>query len=72
MDGPRVGKFFVCQLAVWDAASLRLVSVGDAGNGRSSVAAEPARRIDCLEFAEVEIADHLQRIGQRAALQVGR
>ena len=39
---------------------------------RRSVAAEAARRVDRLEFGEVEIADRLQRVGRRAVLQVGR
>ena len=30
---------------------------------RGSVSAEAARRNDCLEFSEVEVADRLQRLG---------
>ena len=45
---------------------------GDGWNGRSSVAAEAARRVDRLQLGEIEIADRLHRVGQRAVLQGGR
>jgi len=35
-----------------------------------SVAAEAARRDDCLEFSEIEVADRLQCLGKGAIVQV--
>src|SRR5271165_6907483 len=39
---------------------------------RGSISAEAARRNDGLEFSEVEVADRLEALGQRAVLLVGR
>src|SRR5208337_5159367 len=37
---------------------------------RGSISAEAARRNDCLEFSEVEVADRLQRLGGGTVLEV--
>ena len=40
------------------------------GTLRGSISAEAARRNDCLEFSEVEVADRVQRLGGGAVLEV--
>ena len=47
-------------------------SVGDCWSGGPSVAAKAARRVDRLQVGEIEIADGLKCVGQRAVLQVCR
>src|SRR5271166_4732816 len=72
VDGPKAASLFVFGLALRDPTPLLRESVGGTGSGRSSVVAEPAWWVNCLEFTELDIADRLQRIGQRTILQVGR
>jgi hypothetical protein len=62
--GPKAASFLLFDRPLRDPTPLLRESIRCTRRGRSSVAAKSAWWVNCQEFTELDIAHHLQRIGQ--------